>query len=556
MKIYSAGRSMSKTRWSPLKSNSLLYLLAVVAGPWILTGCMVGPDFKPLESKVNEQWLDAGDPAMRPEPLAFNEWWTVFEDETLNTLVKTAYEQNLSLRIAGLRVLEARARRGIAAGQFFPQLQQFSATAAAVSLSENDPNLALIDRNFNTYGVGFDAVWELDFWGKYRRGIESADAALLTSVDSYDDALVSLIGEVAATYIQGRTFERRLELARSNVELQKRTLEIADVRFRNGAVTELDVSEARANLANTQALIPLLEGGIRQSRITLSILLGLPPSELSQMLTVTGVIPVAPAEVAIGIPADLLRRRPDVRAAEQVAATLSAQIGVAESDLYPSISLFGSTGWRTGDSFGAGGEKKDIGDLLNSDSYFGFIGLSFSWPIFNYGRIKNNIRVQDARYQQAVVNYENTVLRAAAEVESGLSGYLRSRQRAGYLNESVSAIERSVELSMTQYREGTVTFNRVLAAQSFLVAQQDQLAAAESQIALNLVSTYKSLGGGWEIRVGREFIPDTLRGEMSERTDWGDIMSPDYSSGKDLIFERPNPDATENSSDAGGDVQP
>ncbi|MEE8153940.1 MAG: TolC family protein [Phycisphaerales bacterium] len=216
-----------------------------------VSGCMVGPDFKPIEADVNKAWIDAGDPAVRQESLQFDKWWSVFEDPVLDDLVATTYEQNLTLRIAGLRVLEARARRGIAAGLFFPQLQQFSAGAAAISLSDNDPNLALADRNFNDYSASFDAVWELDFWGKYRRGIESADAALLASVDDYDSVLVSLIGEVAATYVQARTFERRLALAEANVALQERTLEIADVRFRNGAVTELDLSEARSNLENT-----------------------------------------------------------------------------------------------------------------------------------------------------------------------------------------------------------------------------------------------------------------------------------------------------------------
>lgn len=507
-----------------------------------LAGCKVGPNFKPLEVDVNKSWIDTGDAAIRLQPLEFDEWWTVFEDPVLDDLIARAYAQNLSLRVAGLRVLEARARRGIAAGLFFPQLQEFHVRTGAFQLSDNDPNALPLDKSFNLTSVGFDAAWELDFWGKYRRGIESADAALLASVDDYDSVLVSLVGEVATNYIQLRAFERRLALARANVALQEQTLGIAEVRFRNGAVTELDVAEARSNLASTEALVPRFKDGIRQTRITLSILLGKPPSELSDILPATGQIPVAPSEVVVGIPAELLRRRPDVRSAEQIAAAMSAQIGMAESDLYPSVSILGSTGFRTGDSIGSDGSKKDIGNLFDSDSFFGFIGLDFSWPILNYGRIKNNVRIQDARFQQAVVNYENTVLRAAAEVESGLSGYLHTRRQAGHLSESVAATERSVELATTQYRDGAVSFDRVLRAQTFLVAQQDQLAATEAQVAANLVSTYKSLGGGWEIRRGREFIPDALREEMSERTNWGNIMSADYSSGSDVTFDRPDPD--------------
>ncbi|UCD50298.1 MAG: efflux transporter outer membrane subunit [Phycisphaerales bacterium] len=534
---------MKPIRSSSYNSNMRRCLYMMVVGSVLMAGCTVGPDFAPLDANVNEKWIDASDETIKEKAPAFEEWWTLFEDPILSGLVEKAYEQNLSLRIAGLRVLEARARRGIAAGLFFPQLQQLSGTAATVNLSDNNPNLALADRNFNDYGVGFDAVWELDFWGKYRRGIESADAALLASVDDYDGVLVGLIGEVAATYFQIRTFERRLALARENVALQARTLEIAEVRFRNGAVTELDVSQARSNHANTQALIPLLEDGLRQSRITLSILLGIPPSDLTGMLPETGQIPNIPAEVVVGIPADLLRRRPDVRSAEQMAAALSAQIGIAEADFYPAINLFGSTGFRTGDSFGTDGSKKDLDDLFESDSYFGFLGLNVSWPIFNYGRIKNNVRVQDARFQQAVVNYENTVLRAAAEVEGSLSGYRHATTQAHHLKDSVAATQRSVDLAMTQYREGTMDFIRVLTAQSFLVAQQDRLAATEARIALNLVSTYKSLGGGWEIRRGQEFIPHATRREMAERTDWGDIMGRGYSLGKDALSSRPNHDA-------------
>jgi NodT family efflux transporter outer membrane factor (OMF) lipoprotein len=516
----------------------------------LLGGCMVGPDYQRPDIRVNDDWIDAEDQSVVQEELAFDEWWTVFEDPTLDTLVSTAYDQNLSLRIAGLRVLEARARRGIVAGVFFPQIQRISGGAAAVSISENDPNVSVLDRDFNSFGVGIDAVWELDFWGKYRRGIESADAALLATVTDYDAVLVGLIGEVAATYISVRMFEERLALAESNVELQTRTLKIAQVRFDNGAVTELDVAQAETNLSATKALVPVLKAGLRQSKITLGILLGMQPSTLDTILGEPGVIPTAPLELAVGVPADLLRRRPDVRSAEHLAASLSAQIGIAEANLLPSISLAGSTGFRTGDSFGTDGNVKDLGDLFDSDSAFGFVGLAVNWPILQYGRLKNNIRLRDARFQQALVNYENTVLRAAGEVENSLNGYINSTERADTLSSGVTASSRSVELSMTQYREGTIDFLRVLNAQTTLVTMQDQYASARSQVALSLVSTYKSLGGGWQIRNGEEFIPQQLQREMSERTDWGEIMNLDYSSGDDFGFDRPKDNANNEPDDS------
>ncbi len=515
---------------------------AILVMVLLLGGCMVGPDFTVPEAAVADAWLEADNPAVRSEESEVYRWWEVFDDPVLNELIAKAYDQNLPLQIAGLRVLEARARRGIAAGQFFPQLQQLSAGAGAFKLSDNDPNAFPLDRNFNLASVGFDAVWELDFWGKFRRGIQSADAALLSSVANYDQVLVSLISEVAATYVRMRMFEKRLALARANVELQERTLQIAEVRFRNGAVTELDVTEARSNLESTEALAPQFADGIRQTRITLSILLGMPPSNLDDLVDGPGVIPKAPAEVIVGIPAELLRRRPDVRSAERIAAAMCAQIGVAEADFYPAVRVLGSTGFRTGDSIGSDGMKKDIGNLFDSDSFYGFIGLDVSWPILNYGRIANNVRVKDAHFQQAIVNYQDTVLRAAAEVESSLSSYLQNRNRAEHLAQSVTASKRSVELSMTQYRDGTVDFLRALTAQSSLVQKQDQLATTESRIALDLISTYKSLGGGWEIRRGREFIPEATQQEMAERTNWGKIMAPNYDEGSDMLFARPKSD--------------
>ncbi len=517
-------------------------VISVMVMVLLLGGCKVGPNYTVPEAQVADAWLETDNLVVKPEESDNYRWWEVFDDPVLNDLIDSAYDQNLTLQIAGLRILEARARRGIAAGRFFPQLQQLSAGVGAFNLSDNDPNAFPLDRNFNDTSVGFDAMWELDFWGKFRRGIESADAALLSSVANYDQVLVSLIGEVAATYVRTRMFEKRLALARANVELQKRTLEIAQVRFNNGAVTELDVTEARSNLENTQALVPQFVDGVRQSRITLSILLGMPPSNLDDRLGDPGVIPIAPAEVIVGIPANLLRRRPDVRSAERMAAAMCAQIGVAEADFYPSVRVLGSTGFRTGDSIGADGFQKDIGNLFDSDSFYGFIGLSVSWPILNYGRIANNVRVHDAQFQQAIVNYQDTVLRAAAEVESGLSSYLQSRNRAAHLAQSVAATERSVELSLQQYRDGTATFLRTLAAQSSLVVKQDQLATTESRIALHLISTYKSLGGGWEIRRGREFIPAPMQQEMVKRTNWGKIMAPDYDEGSDMLFARPKSD--------------
>jgi NodT family efflux transporter outer membrane factor (OMF) lipoprotein len=485
---------------------------------------MVGPNYTTPDAKVNDAWIGARtDAAEAVNP----KWWETFGDPTLNALVQSAIDQNLSLRTAGLRVLEARAARGIAVGEFFPQVQEINGQLGANQLSANDVGNGG-DRSFSNGSLGIQAAWELDFWGKFRRGIEAADAELLASVADYDAVLVSLVSEVASTYVVIRSLEERLAYARANVQLQEATLVLTRARFKAGAVSELDVSTALATLANTRSLIPELENSLLQSKLVLSQLLGRPPSELAEELKpaagVASGVPDAPPLIAVGIPAELLRRRPDVRAAERIAAAQSARIGQAVADLYPSISILGSTGFAT--STYEGGRTPNLGNIFDADSFAGFVGLGVNWPVFNYGRVEGNIRVQDARYEQAVTAYRQTVLRAAGDVESGLSDFLRSRERAGALGEAVDASRRSVELSLIQYRAGAADFIRVNDAQTALVRQQDALASARASIALGAVRTYRALGGGWEVRGDREFVDDGTIERMRERTDWGDLIRP------------------------------
>jgi len=375
--------------------------------------------------------------------------------------------------------------------------------------------------------------------GKFRRGIETADAQLLASVADYDAVLVTVAADVATNYMIIRSLQERIVIAERNVTLQRATLDLTETRFNAGKVSELDVTTARATLTNTQSLIPDLENALRQVTLALGVLLGRPPSELGAILgtddRASARVPEAPPEIALGVPADLLRRRPDVRLAERLAAAQSAQIGAATADLFPSISIGGSTAFRVTDSQGA-----DLGgDLFTSDSFTGFVGLSVNWPILNYGRIKGNVRVQDARYEQVAAQFQETVLRAAADVEAGLSSFLRSRERTAFLAESVEAAERSVELSLVQYRAGAVDFIRVNDAQTVLVERQDRLVESQASVSLAAVQTYRALGGGWEIRAGEEFIDRETAERMRERTDWGDVLRPDWEDGSDLGFERP-----------------
>jgi NodT family efflux transporter outer membrane factor (OMF) lipoprotein len=334
---------------------------------------------------------------------------------------------------------------------------------------------------------------------------------------------------VARTFVRIRTLEERMKIARENIVIQARSLEIATVRYRGGDVTELDVAQARTLLANTQASVPRLEAQVRQAENALALLLGSYPAQVREMLKPRGGIPSAPLEVAVGIPADTLRRRPDIRQAERRLMAQSERIGVAQADLYPHFSLAGSIGLRSSDASPTaagfpGGSS--LGDLWSANSLEYFAGPAFSWDLFNYGRIRNRIRVEDARFQQLAVGYRNAVLRAAREVEDATTGYLRSQEQARFLEESEAAASRSVELAMIQYTEGLADFQRVLDTQRALVAQQDQLTANRGEVVLNLVALYKALGGGWEFRQGKPFVPEDIRREMAERTDWGGLLEP------------------------------
>jgi len=486
----------------------------------LLGACALGPDFARPDAAQMKAWSSA-DSVISQKAVEVRKWWTLFNDPVLNELVEKAYQQNLSLQIAGLRVLEARAALGITEGSIFPQTQQAVGAAKNIRASKNSPNFRplLADNQFSDYQLGFDAAWELDFWGRFRRGIESAEAGLNASIADYDDALVILTAEVARTYVNIRTLEARLELARENIALQKKSLHIAQVRFDNGATTELDVQQAETNLANTQALVPDLYQALRQSMNGLSILLGMPPGELDLSQSIG--IPDAPSEVATGVPADLLRRRPDVRRAEYQAASQSAQIGVAESDLYPHFTLLGSIGVETSDT-----GKSSIGNLFDSASLTYGVGPAFSWKILNYGRIRNNIRVQDARYQQTLVNYQDTVLRAYREVEDSMVAFSQARKATAYREHGAQAARRAAELANIQYREGSVDFQRVVSSEAALVSQQDQWTRARGDVAINLIGLYKALGGGWALREGKPVVSQENRDAMAARTNWGDMLVP------------------------------
>jgi NodT family efflux transporter outer membrane factor (OMF) lipoprotein len=490
----------------------------------LLIGCIkVGPNFTPPPVAVSQAWLDAGDQRVKPEPTEYRNWWRVFNDPILDRLIDRAYRENLSLRIAGVRVLEARAQLGIAVGGLFPQTQQAFGSFQYNRTSERAPQAAFFSSNlsYRQSEIGVQAAWELDFWGKFRRAIESADASLLASVADYDNTLVSLTADVANSYVLIRTLEKRLDIARQNVETQKENLKIAEARFRYGTTSQLDLEQAKTILNDTLASIPVLETQLRQAKNALSVLLGLPPGHLASSLEGTSEIPVSPPEVVVGIPAGLLRRRPDIRSAEHQAAAQCAQIGVAKADLYPALSLSGNFGFLSSD---VGNFKLSDMFLWKSRTFQG--GPSVQWNILNYGRITNNVRVQDARFEQLLIAYQNVVLKAQQEVEDALIAFLRAQERAEFLGQSTAAAKRSLDLAVLQYREGTKDFTTVLIAQQALLNEQDNLASTLGNISSSLVGVYRALGGGWEIRDGKDLVPPEIREEMAKRTNWGRLLAP------------------------------
>jgi NodT family efflux transporter outer membrane factor (OMF) lipoprotein len=473
----------------------LLLILVVCTGctswrDYLHNGFKVGPNYCQPNAQTAEQWIDTGNPHVSNADPNDAAWWQNLHDPILDTLVHSAYRQNLTLRVAAFRILEARAERNIAAGNLFPQTQQATGSDIRTNTSQNSP-IATSTLNYSEIQVGTNLAWELDFWGHFRRAVESANATLDASVENYDDVLVLLLAEMAQSYVEVRTAEQRLVYARKNVEIQRQSLTLATVKFTNGATTRLDVTQGESTLAQTEATIPPLESTRRQAMNQICILMGVPPSDINQMLNGSQPIPSTPPEVALGIPAELLRRRPDIRRAEREVAAQSANIGVATSELYPHFSITGSI------YLDAANSK----DLFNSNSFGGNFGPSFNWNILNYGRLVNGIRVQDAIFQELVATYQNTVLKANAEVENGVVKFLDAQRQVKFLTTSTKAATESVELVRNQYDAGKTDFNRVLTVEQALTQQEDQLAVAEGTVVQSLVQIYKALGGGWQIRL-------------------------------------------------------
>jgi NodT family efflux transporter outer membrane factor (OMF) lipoprotein len=497
-----------------------------VATPLLLlacSGCMVGPDYESPAVATANSYLEANQPTVDTKKQNYETWWRAFNDPTLDRLIQIAYDQNLTLVAAGTRVLQARAALGVAIGDFYPQSQEARGSISYDRSSHADPTAAPQSQisGFWRASLGVSIAWELDFFGKFRRAIQSADAAYLASIAAYDDTLVTLLGDVATTYIGIRTLQAQIAIAEDNIVKQQKALSIAETRYRGGAATKLDVYQALNVLGQTEATVPQLTAQLKQGMNALRVLLGLAPQPLDELLRGPAAIPVPPAEVAVGIPADLVRRRPDIRTAELAAMAQSAEIGFAQADLYPAFSLLGTFGTVSSNVHGNNLDALFRGKGIT----FGF-GPTFQWNILNYGQITNTVRVQDAKLQELLVDYQNSVLTAQQQVEDGLANFLELRNQVADLRRSVAAANEALGLAFLQYKMGTRDFTTVLTAEQNLYTAQNGLAVAEGNVSTGLAAVYRALGGGWQMRDNREFVPSQTVAEMRKRTDWGDLLPP------------------------------
>lgn len=463
-------------------------LMAVLA-LGLLQGCVtVGPDYTPPEPEMPDAWVQAATEGLTEGKASLQTWWTTLNDPVLDSFILRASAGNLDLQEAVARIREARARLGIPLGEQFPDINgQGLLDRARISEGIFDPPPPPQDRTDTFYSLGLDASWEIDFWGRIKRSIESADASLGASVEDYRDVLVLLYADVALTYVDVRTLQARIRFARANAEAQRGTLQLTKDRFDAGIAPELDIRQAEFNLAGTESLIPTLQSRLVQAINRLGVLLGERPNAVHAELAEPAPIPVPPDDVTFGLPADLLRQRPDIRRAERALAAQNAQIGVATADLYPRFSLVGTFSLDAVDT---------VNYWDNGNIAYGF-GPTFRWNLFDGGRIRSNIQAQDALTEQALVRYENTVLRGLEDVESSMVTYVRERDRREILARGVAAAQRAVEIVRDAYIIGLIDFQNVLDTERTSFEQQDQLAESEGDVTKNLIRIYKALGGGW-----------------------------------------------------------
>lgn len=470
-----------------------------------LGGCVVGPQYHPPTVPLPVTWSELPESGVKSEPIAIAHWWSTLGDPVLNSLVERAVEANLDVRLAKARVREARALRGVAAAGLWPTINgggtylrlrgsenTFSSTSttSATGGGTSSGGATGFSLDGNLFQANFDATWELDLFGRVLRSVEAAEADIAAAEENQRDIFVTLVAEVARNYAELRGVQSQLVVTRNNLHAQQQSVEITNARFQAGLTSGLDVEQAEAQLATTQSQTPTLESARQQSIHRLGVLLGQLPETLIAELIPEQRLPLLPPEITVGLPSELLRRRPDVRRAERQMAAAIARIGVATADLFPRFTFSANV---------LGLQSADLADLALASSGFWSIGPAVSWPLFDAGHIRANIEVFNARGEQSLVQYQQTVLVAVEEVENALVAFTQERLRHRALAAAVAANHRSVALATERYTRGLGDFLNVLDAQRSLYNAEDQVVQSQRTTVSNLIALYKALGGGWEV---------------------------------------------------------
>lgn len=472
-----------------MKLRAATSLMACVL---LLSGCAVGPRYKRPTVAVSNNWAAKRTPDVNTsEPT--EQWWTAFNDAEFSRLIERAVKANLDLKLAAARVTEARAETGIAKSGLLPSVNATTSASrnrqhAIVASPGSHGSALLVPVEFNNYQGGFDASWELDVFGRLRRDLQAANADALAATEARRAILVTVLGDTGRSYVELRGLQLRLDIAEKNIKIQQDTLDLTQSRAKAGLATEFDVARARAQLETTESVVPALQSGIETAIHRLSVLLGEEPGTLRAELLAQGPVPILPPELPVGLPSDLIERRPDIREAEAHVMAATSRVGEAKTDFFPRFTLLGA----------AGRQASQLHDItLGMGNYFG-AGPAISLPIFTGGRLRSQLHVQDARLQQAVISYRATILSALQETEDALVNYSQEQARRERLESAVKSNEEAVHLSSETYRAGLTDFLSVLDAERELYANEDLLAQSRTTQTVNLIALYKTLGGGWQ----------------------------------------------------------
>ncbi|KTC80930.1 outer membrane efflux protein [Legionella cherrii] len=484
----------------------------------LLSACfMVGPNYKEPKKPVAAHW-PIRDASVKEAPFKTIKWWQVFHDPVLTSLINQGYHNNLSVQIAGVRVLQTRALLAQSVGLLYPQQQAATGNFTYYEIGGGELQ-TILPSTFETASLGFTANWEIDFWGKYRRAIQANDATFLSSLAAYDNALVTLTADVASTYIQIRTYEAQIKVTKANIVVQREGLKIAKARYNAGQTNLIDVEQAQTELSQTEASLPPLVNSLEQQRNAMALLLGTVPNGVDGQLRKSKGIPKAPSTIAVGIPKETLARRPDIHQARLDAIAQSAKIGATKANLFPSFSLNGTFVFSS-NNIGS----NSLADLFNWSNRAITAGPTLTWPILNYGQITNAVRAQDAVFQQSVLNYVNLVLKAQQEVQNNITAYIEAKKAERSLTRANAAAIKTLKLAIIRYINGETDFTPVLNAEQQQLSVQTSLVNAQANIPQALVALYRALGGGWEIRGTHDVVPQQIKAEMAARTNWGTLL--------------------------------